>query len=74
MLSNGDLMHVHIVYSGMEFTGTLTDTKTGASVTKQLEINITSIVGSNTAYVGFTGSTGSMTAVQNVTSWSYTAP
>jgi hypothetical protein len=73
-LLSGDLMHAHLVYSGTTLTVTLTDTKTGASVVNQFTVNIPSIVGGTTAYVGFTGSTGSNTAVQQVTSWSYSVP
>jgi hypothetical protein len=73
-LLSGDLMHAHLVYSGTTLTVTLTDTKTGASATNQFTVNIPSVVGSNTAYVGFTGGTGSNTAVQQVTSWTYLVP
>jgi hypothetical protein len=73
VLSSGDLIDVHLVYSGTTLTGTLTDTKTGASVTKQYTVNIPAAVGGTTANVGFTGSTGAFTAVQQVTSWSYSA-
>jgi hypothetical protein len=34
-------------------------------------INISSIVGGNTAYVGFTGGTGDQTAIQEIIGWSY---
>ncbi|MGA3072031.1 MAG: chitobiase/beta-hexosaminidase C-terminal domain-containing protein, partial [Terracidiphilus sp.] len=73
-LLSGDLMHAHLVYSGTTLTVTLTDTKTGASATNQFTVNIPSVVGGNTAYVGFTGGTGSNTAVQQVTSWTYLVP
>jgi LysM repeat protein len=73
-LLSGDLMHAHLVYSGTTLTVTLTDTKTGSSVTNQFTVNIPSVVGGNTAYVGFTGSTGAFTAVQQVTSWTYLVP
>jgi hypothetical protein len=73
-LLSGDLMHAHLVYSGTTLTVTLTDTKTGASATNQFTVNIPSVVGGTTAYAGFTGSTGAFTAVQQVTSWSYSVP
>jgi LysM repeat protein len=72
-LLSGDLMHAHLVYSGTTLAVTLTDTKTGASVTNNFTVNIATAVGGTTAYVGFTGSTGAFTAVQQVTSWSYSA-
>jgi hypothetical protein len=70
-LSSGDLMHAHLAYSGTTLTVTLTDTKTGVSVTNLYPINIATAVGGTTAYAGFTGTTGAFTAVQQVTSWSY---
>ena len=45
---------------------------TGATYTNSYAANIPSLVGGNTAYVGFGGSTGAATAVQNLTSWTYT--
>jgi hypothetical protein len=53
---------------------TLTDTVTNAAATEVFTVNIPSVVGSDTAYVGFTGSTGGETATQNVLSWTYAAP
>jgi LysM repeat protein len=74
VLRSGDLMDAHLVYSGTTLTMTLTDTVTGAIFTKQFTVNIPSIVGGTTAYVGFTGSTGSSTAIQQITSWDFTTP
>jgi hypothetical protein len=73
ILGSGDLIHAHLVYSGTTLTVTLTDTKTGVSVSKQYSVNIATAVGGTTAYVGFTGSSGAFTAEQDVTSWSYSA-
>jgi hypothetical protein len=60
--------------TGPHLTMTLTDTVTNGTVTEVFPVNIPSIVGGSTAYVGFTGSTGSLTATQNVLSWTYSAP
>ncbi len=73
-LHSGDLMHAHMVYDGTNLTMTLTDTVTSATVTEVFPVNIPSIVGGNTAYVGFTGGTGGLSATQNVLSWTYTSP
>jgi hypothetical protein len=70
-LHSGDVMHAHIVYDGTNLTMTLTDTATGGSVTEVFPVNIPSLVGGDTAYVGFTGGTGGATATQNVMSWTY---
>jgi len=71
-LASGDIIHAHVVYNGTTLTLTLTDTKTGANVTKQFAVNIPATVGATTAYVGFTGSTGKNTAVQQIMSWTFT--
>jgi hypothetical protein len=73
-LHSGDTMAVQMVYNGTTLTMTLTDTVTNAAVTEVFTVNIPSVVGGNTAYVGFTGSTGGETATQNVLSWTYAAP
>ena len=74
VLLSGDLMHAHMVYDGTNLTMTLTDTVTNATVTEVFPVNIPSLVGSSTAWVGFTGGTGGFAASQNVLSWTYTVP
>ncbi|MBT9330247.1 chitobiase/beta-hexosaminidase C-terminal domain-containing protein [Paracidobacterium acidisoli] len=69
---SGDIFKAHIVYSGTTLTLTVTDTVTAATFTKQFTVNIPSTVGANTAYAGFTGSTGARTATQQILSWTYT--
>jgi hypothetical protein len=73
-LHSGDTMHAHMVYDGTNLTMTLTDTVTNATVTEVFTVNIPSMVGGTTAYIGFTGGTGGFSATQNVLSWSYSAP
>jgi hypothetical protein len=73
-LHSGDVMDAHIVYDGTNLTMTLTDMVTNGTVTEVFPINIPSIIGATTAYVGFTGGTGGMSATQNVLSWSYLIP
>jgi murein DD-endopeptidase MepM/ murein hydrolase activator NlpD len=69
---SGDVMSVHMTYDGTTLTWTITDTKTGKSFTKSVTINIPALTGS-TAYVGFTGGSGGLTAVQNILTWTYTS-
>jgi len=73
-LHSGDIMDAQMVYDGTNLTMTLTDTVTNATVTEVFPVNIPSAVGGSTAYVGFTGSTGSSAATQNVLSWTYVSP
>jgi hypothetical protein len=70
-LHSGDILHAHITYDGTTLTLTLTDTVTSASFTTSAAVNIPSIVGNSSAYVGFTGGTGGSTAVQNVLTWTF---
>jgi hypothetical protein len=70
-LHSGDTMTVNLVYNGTTLTMTITDTVTNASYTTSFTINIPSTVGGNTAYVGFTGGTGSETASQAILAWTY---
>jgi hypothetical protein len=72
-LHSGNPLKVTLAYNGTTLAMTITDTKTKASFSKSWAINIPATVGGNSAYVGFTGGTGGLTAVQDVTSWTYAA-
>jgi hypothetical protein len=74
ILKSGDLMHAHLVYSGTTLTLTLKDTKTGAVFTNQFTVNIPAAVDGTNANVGFTASTGTGSATQQIASWTYTKP
>jgi hypothetical protein len=75
-LNSGDVIHAHIVYTGTVLTWTLSDVTnpSNSSVTNSTTINIPSIIGSNSAFVGFTGGTGGATAIQNILDWTFTNP
>ena len=70
-LHSGDKMDAHIAYDGTTLTLTITDLVTMATFSHPFTINIPAAVGGNTAYIGFTGGTGGLTAVQQILSWSY---
>jgi hypothetical protein len=72
-LNSGHVMHAHITYDGANLMLMLTDTVTSASFTRSAAINIPSIVGSSTAYVGFTAATGGLTMTSNILSWTMSA-
>ncbi len=72
-LHSGDALHAHLTYDGTTLTLTLTDTVTGASFTTSKAINIPSTVGGDSAYVGFTAGTGAATAVQQISTWTYSS-
>jgi hypothetical protein len=70
-LHSGHVFNVHMVYDGTNLTMTITDATTNAAFTHAFPINIPAIVGGNSAYVGFTGGTGGLTAIQEVITWTY---
>jgi len=73
-LHSGDVFSVHITYNGTALTMTITDASNPSETfTTSWTVNIPSVVGSSSAYVGFTGATGSETAVQDILTWTYVA-
>jgi len=71
ILRSGNLLHVHVTYDGTTLTWTISDTTTNASFTDSTVIDIPTIVGGDTAYVGITGSTGGWTSTQYVSAWTH---
>jgi hypothetical protein len=71
-LHSGHIFNVHLAYSGTTLTMTITDaSNSAAKFTTSWGANIPSTLGKNTAYVGFTGSTGGVTATQELLTWSF---
>jgi hypothetical protein len=70
-LHSGHVFAVHMEYNGTTLAVTIADTVTGQSFTSDYIVNIPSIVGGNTAYVGFTGGTGKTVATQKILTWTY---
>jgi hypothetical protein len=70
-LHSGDPLAVAMSYNGTTLSMTITDTASHASFSHNWTVNIPTVVGGSTAYVGFTGSTGGLTAVQDVLAWTY---
>jgi hypothetical protein len=68
-LQSGDVFDVHMVYDGVSLTMTITDTVTTAAFTHAWTIDIPGTIGATTAYAGFTGGTGGITATQNILTW-----
>ena len=73
VLASGDTISAQLVYNGTTLTLNLTDTVTGDTFSDTFTINIPSTVGANTAYVGFTGGSGGLTAIQNIKTWTFTS-
>jgi len=72
-LHSGNMMSVHVTYDGTTLAWIITDRVTKASFGISFPLDIPSLVGGDAAYVGFTGGTGSLTATQDVVSWTYNA-
>ncbi len=71
-LQSGDPFLVHLTYDGTMLTTTITDTmNTTETYVASTLVNIPATVGGNTAFVGFTGGTGSCVSNQNILSWNY---
>jgi hypothetical protein len=73
-LHSGHVFKANLDYDGTTLTVTIKDTQTGASATQHYAVNIPALVGGSTAYVGFTGSTGGVTATQDILTWYYDPP
>ncbi len=73
-LHSGHNFQVTLAYNGTTLTETITDTVTNATFSHDYLINIPQIIGSPTAYAGFTGGTGGLTAVQDVLAWTGVFP
>jgi hypothetical protein len=70
-LSSGHPISVTLTYNGSTLALSMTDTVTKGNFSNSWAINIPTTVGGNTAYVGFTGSTGYFPSNQYIQSWTY---
>jgi hypothetical protein len=70
-LNSGDSIQATITYDGTNLTLSLLDFVNNHTFTISNPINIPQVVGGNTAYVGFTGSTSTVTASQKLITWTY---
>jgi hypothetical protein len=71
-LRNGDVFNVQMAYNGTTLTVVIVDTTLNATAIQNYTVNIPALVGGNTAYVGFTGASGGLTAIQSILNWVYT--
>jgi Big-like domain-containing protein/legume-like lectin family protein len=74
-LHSGDIFSVHIVYDGTALSMRMVNTVTPwVSFSKSWDVDIPAAVGSQSAFVGFTGSTGTLSGIQDVLAWTYYTP
>jgi hypothetical protein len=71
-LHQGNIFDVSMVYDGTTLTVTISDTVTTATAKQSYTVDIPTLVGGSTAFVGFPGATGGRTATQDILSWTYT--
>ena len=72
-LHSGHIFNAQLNYNGTTLTVVITDTVTNASATQSYTVNIPSIIGGTTGYVGFTGGSGGLTAIQDILNWNYSS-
>jgi Legume lectin domain len=72
-LHSGHVFHAVLVYDGSALNLSLTDQITKAVFTTRFPANLAGLLGSPTAYAGFTGGTGAETAVQSILNWQLTS-
>ena len=72
-LHSGDVMNVQISYDGANLNMTITDPTANATFTHAWPVSISSVIGANTAYAGFTAGTGGLTAIQDIINWTLTS-
>ena len=71
ILNSGDNINAQITYDGTTLTLTLSDPLLNKTFNYSWPINIPQFVVGNTAYVGFTGGAGGLSASQKLISWTY---
>jgi Bacterial lectin len=70
-LHSGDPINVAVSYDGTTLTMTETDLTNNATATQKYQVNIPQQVGGDTAFIGFTAGTGTLTATQEILNWSF---
>jgi hypothetical protein len=71
-LDNQRIKRVTLSYNGTVLHEDLLDTVTGDHFTHDYTVDISRFVGGDTAYVGFGGGTGGLTAISDIQNWTYT--
>lgn len=74
LLASGDPIQAQVGYDGTTLTLKLVDQTTTKAFSQSFPVNIPQVIGSNTAYLGFTAGTGGSSAIQNILNWVLTNP
>ena len=73
ILNSGDQINANMTYDGVNLIMTMTDIVVNKTFTYTFPINIPSTIGSNVAYIGFTGGSGGESSSQKILSWTFTS-
>ena len=73
LINSGDAVNVHMTYDGVNLIMTLTDIVANKTFTHTFPINIPATIGSNLAYIGFTGGSSTGSSSQKILSWTLTS-
>lgn len=71
-LQSGHVMNVTMKYDGTWLALTITDATTAQTFSDQFQVNIPTVVGGSTAYVGFAAGTGNEISTQEILNWTFT--
>jgi Legume lectin domain/FecR protein len=72
--ANGDEIQAIVSYNGSVLTETLTDLVNGATYSANYTVDLASVLGSDTAYVGFSAATGGSVSTQTISNFTFTPP
>jgi hypothetical protein len=71
-IKSGDPIDITLYYAQGQLSLTFTDAVAATSFSTNLAVgNLTQIVGSNTAYIGFTGADGGSTSIQTISNFTF---
>lgn len=72
-ITNGNAINVTLNYTGTTMAETLQDTVTGATGYRVYQnVNLSNLLGGGSSLIGFTGGTGGVNALQQITNFSFT--
>lgn len=71
---NANPVAINVTYSGGILTANFRDTVTAATFTTNITVDIPAIVGSSTAFVGFTGADGGVASTQVISNFTMSPP
>ena len=67
----GHPVNVDVYYNGKTLTVIETDTVIGKTARQDYKVNLSSFIGADHAFAGFTGACGALTSVQNIIAWTW---